>query len=182
MAFRLLGGGRAPTVAPGSAGYRVEVRQDDLRDLVRAINQHGDKRALTKELRTGLREATKPLVPQARAKVATQTTSGGRSTGLRKDMARSVQVKVDLGLRSRRIGARIRLDGAKLERGGRPRGLVAMYEGTRPWRHPVFGTGKWVTQQHRGFLTETVDAGTDGVLRKIKDSMDDVGRKIDRGF
>ena len=42
-------------------------------------------------------------------------------------MARSVQVKTDLGLKSDRIGVRIRLDGTKLR--GRPASLVAKYEG-----------------------------------------------------
>ena len=119
---------RKPTPKNG-VGFDVQVTQNDLRDLVGAINKHGDKKAIRRELSKGMREAVKPMVPKARARVTGQS-GGAASTGLRKDMARAVQVKVDLGMRSDRIGVRIRLDGKKLR--GRPPGLVAMYEGVRP--------------------------------------------------
>lgn len=152
------------------------VTQNDLRDLVRDIGKHGDKKAVRKELTKGLREAVKPMVPKARARVKSQP-GGAASTGLRKDMARAVQVKVDLGMRSDRIGVRIRLDGKKLR--GRPPGLVAMYEGVKPWRHPVFGTGTWVAQESRGFLTETVNRDRAKVTRDVLDTMTDIGKKLD---
>lgn len=173
MALSLRGRGVGGTPA-GGTGIEVIVTQDDLRDLVRAINQHGDKKAVRRELSKGLREAVKPLVPKARAAVKSQS---GPGTGLRNDMARSVQVKTDLGVRSERIGVRIRLDGSKLR--GRPAGLVAMYEGVRPWRHPVFGTGTWVSQAPRGFLTEVVNANRANVLRQVAQTCDDIGRKLD---
>lgn len=157
----------------------MEVTQDDLRDLVRAINAHGDAKAIRRELSKGMREAVKPLVPKARTAVLTEGTSGGKSTGLRKDMARAVQVKLDMGVRSKRIGVRIRLDGSKLR--GRPSSLVAYYEGALPWRHPTFGHDPWVSQPHRGFLTDVVDANRESVTRRIIDAMDDIGRKIDKG-
>jgi hypothetical protein len=54
-----------------------------------------------------------------------------------------------------------------------------MYEGQRPWHHPVFGTGKWVVQPHRGFLTEVADRGRPTVLKQIADVCDEIGRKLD---
>ena len=166
--------GRSAAARDGGVGIEVIVMQDDLRDLVRAINRHGDAKAVRSDLRRGLREAVKPLVPKARAAVRSQS---GPGTGLRRDMARAVQVKVDLGLRSERIGVRLRLDGKKLR--GRPASLVTMYEGQRPWRHPVFGTGKWVAQPHRGFLTEVADRGRPTVLKQVADVCDEIGRKLD---
>ena len=170
LSLRRRGGG----TPAGGVGVEVHVTQNDLRDLARAINKHGDAKALRKQLRDGLREPVKVLVPKARAAVMSQS---GPGTGLRKDMARAVQVKVDLGLRSSRIGVRIRLDGKKLR--SRPAGLVAMYEGTKPWRHPVFGTGRWVSQESRGFLTETVRSAEPWIGRSIQRAMVEVGSKID---
>lgn len=168
---------RRKSTPKNGVGIDVVVTQDDLRDLVGAINKHGDKKAIRKELSKGLREAVKPMVPKARSRVLAQSTTGAASTGLRKDMARSVQVKVDLGMRSDRIGVRIRLDGKKLR--GRPSSLVTAYEGSKPWRHPVFGSGTWVAQEPRGFLTETVNAGRGGVTRQVADVMQEIGKQID---
>jgi hypothetical protein len=89
-----------------------------------------------------------------------------------------VEVKVDLG--GRNPGVRLRLNGRKLN--GRPPGLVAMYEGTIPWRHPLFGnTEKWIQQEHRGFLTEVGRAGEPEVARAIEQTMNAIGDKIDKG-
>jgi hypothetical protein len=162
-----------------SSGGVLEVRveRDDLGKLVKAINTHGDAKAVKKELRKGLREAVKPLVPKARASVLGQA-SKGRGTGLRRDMARAVEVKVDLG--GRNPGVRLRLNGRKLN--GRPPGLVAMYEGSIPWRHPLFGnTGKWIAQEHRGFLTEVGRAGEADVARGAAKTMNDISTRIDKG-
>ena len=161
-----------------SSGGVLEVRveRDDLGKLVKAINAHGSPKEVKKELRKGLREAVKPLVPKARGSVLGQA-SKGRGTGLRKDMARAVEVKIDLG--GRNPGVRLRLNGRKLN--GRPAGLVGMYEGVVPWRHPVFGTGTWVSQPHRGFLTEVGRAGEADVARGAAKTMNDIGRKIDKG-
>jgi hypothetical protein len=162
-----------------SSGGALEVRvtRDDLGELVAAINKHGTPKEVKKELRRALREAVKPLVPKARASVLGQASQGkGKGPSLRADMARAVEVKVDLG--GRNPGVRLRLNGRKLR--GRPPGLVAMYEGTIPWRHPVFGdTEKWAAQSHRGFLTEVGRAGESTVASDIEKAMDDIGRKID---
>lgn len=204
---RKLGGGSGGSSGDGSVSVDVVIKQDDLRDLVRAINKHGDAKAIRKALRTGLREAVKPLVPRARQAVLSapvrraershtayrQVKSGKNAgsarayqsfvvatTGLRKDMARTVQVKVDLGLRSERIGVRIRLDPAKLRT--HPKGIVPMYEGVKPWRHPSFGDRDvWVQQEPRGFLTEVVTAGRPAVMRDIEKAMQDIGKRIDKG-
>lgn len=167
---------RRKSTPKGGVGIDVVVTQNDLRDLVRDIGKHGDKKAVRKELTKGLREAVKPMVPKARARVLAQP-GGAASTGLRKDMARSVQVKVDLGMRSDRIGVRIRLDGKKLR--GRPSSLVTAYEGSKPWRHPVFGSGTWVAQESRGFLTETVNRDRAKVTRDVLDTMTNIGKKLD---
>ena len=175
----LRGRGIGGTGGGTSGGNALEVRvtQSDLRDLTRAINRHGDAKAVKKALRAGLREAVKPLVPVARARVLGQATKGRGSTGLRADMARAVQVKVDIGGRDPKVA--LRLDGKKLR--GRPAGLVGMYEGVVPWRHPVFGTGTWVQQPARGFLTEVGRSNEARIGRAVFDVMDDIGRKIDKG-
>ena len=178
---RKLGGGSGGSSGDGSVSVDVVIKQDDLRDLVRAINRHGDAKAVRRELSKGLREAVKPLVPKARQAVLSQGTSGRGSTGLRKAMARSVQVKVDLGLRSERIGVRIRLDPTKVKT-RYSKGMPAMYEGVKPWRHPSFGDReKWVQQEPRGFLTEVVTAGRPAVMRDIEKTMQDIGKRIDKG-
>jgi hypothetical protein len=161
----------------GDGVLEVQVTRNDLGDLVAAINKHGTPAEVKKELRRALREAVKPMVPKARASVLGQGSNGrgGKLPSLRGDMARSVEVKVDLG--GRHPGVRLRLNGRKLL--GRPPGLVAMYEGAIPWRHPVFGTGAWASQAHRGFLTEVGRAGENDVARGIEKAMDDIGRRID---
>lgn len=172
--------------ADGSIDLQVVVSQSELRDLVKAISKHDDAKSLRKELRDGLRTATKPIVAKARSSVVSQPTKGKGSTGLRRDMARTVQLKVDLGVRSERIGVRVRLDPAKLR--AHPRSLVAPYEGTRPWRHPIFQSNDrrgfwsgsaWVQQEHRGFLKEVVDSERPRVMREIEQTMNTIARKLE---
>jgi hypothetical protein len=164
------GAGRAGSGAP----FDVVVTQDDLRDLTRAINAHGDRKAIRRELSQGLRSAVKPLVPAIRRAILS-TPGGARSTGLRRDVARSVEMKVDLGVRSSRIGVRVRLNP---NRQGSHAGLGEKLEGVTPWRHPVFGHDVWVTQTSHPFFLETIRPRRAAVLRDIERAMDGVSRKL----
>lgn len=173
---RGIGGSRGGS---GDDGISIEVaiNQSDLRDLVRDISKHGDAKAFRKELSSGMRAAVKPIVVKARAAVRSQP-GGRKSTGLRADIARAVQMKVDMRATSERIGIRVRLDGSKLR--SHPKGIVAAYEGVRPWRHPLFGNrDKWVTQPSRGFLTEVVEADRSRVMREIEQTMNTIARKLE---
>lgn len=151
----------------------VDIRSSDLEQLAKRLRKLEDGKVLRREMTAGLREATKPLVPQVRAAVrAVPSKSDG---DLRDRIARAVQVKVTLA--GFRTGVRIRVDTARL---GAKAPVAALLEGRRRWRHPVFGNrDAWVTQQPHPYLRPTVEPRAGEVRRKLQRVADDIARRIE---
>lgn len=109
---------------------------------------------LTRKLRKELRAAAAPLVPQVRASIMQIPTTGDKSSGLRRRMAKAT--RLELRTVGREAGVAIRVDGRKMPTGqGR---LPAYMEGSRKrWRHPVYGNrNNWVGQQPHPYFYNVV--------------------------
>jgi len=125
----------------------------DLRQVSKELRRMNDKE-ITKRFRKELRAAAAPFVPAVRAAIddiPVKGTSG--STGLRK------RLKKDTKLPVRTVGKNasvsIGLPGAGMPSG--QRALPAAMEGTKKWRHPVFGdTDVWVQQEPHPYFYRTV--------------------------
>lgn len=132
----------------------VEVRGGaELRRISLELRRMGGGE-LTKKLRRELRKAAQPLVPAVRASIMQIPTTGDKSTGLRRQMAKAT--KLEMKTTGRQAGIAIRVDGRKMpSRCGR---LPSYMEGTRKrWRHPVYGNRNvWVGQQAHPYFYNVV--------------------------
>lgn len=106
-----------------------------LSDLARDLKTHTDGKALRRDLTKGLREAAQPVARQAK-----QNASWSRR------IPGAVKVGVLTGQRS--AGVVVRVDRKKAPH-ARPY-ENAGEQGT--FRHPVFGSDRWVAQRARPFL------------------------------
>ena len=123
---------------------------DDLAAVSRDLRKYGERgKLIRKELTKELRAIGKPAVPAAR-RAARSIPSKSHGT-LRADIARSVQLSVKTSGRNAQITVRInprRMPSGK-------KNLPGYMEGEPPfsrWRHPVYGTGKYVTQRPHPFF------------------------------
>jgi len=159
----------------------------DLKDLNRAFKNVADGKDLRKELRTGLRNVLKPLVPEVRAAYLASPSMGhgGMShaqadrADLRALLAKATRVEVKLA--GRAAGARIRLDGRRMPSGlrGIPKAWEA--EGGARWRHPTWGNRtRWVQQRSRPTFYRIVAPKAEGAARQVEEIANRVVRKLER--
>lgn len=113
----------------------IRVTGKDLKRISKELKAQ-DSKAITKEFRTGLRAAAKPMVPAVQASIAAIPVKGSAgSTGLRKRLSKAVTLRVKTTGKNTRVS--ILVSPAKMPDG--QMALPALMEGLRPWRHPVFG-------------------------------------------
>jgi hypothetical protein len=159
----------------------------DLRDLNRAFKNVADGKELRKELRTGLRNILKPIVPEVRAayKAASSMGHGSMARGardradLRGLLAKATHVEVKLT--GKQAGARIRVDGRKMP--DRMKGLPKAWEGEggARWRHPVYGRrDTWVQQRPRPTFDRVVAPHQDRAIREVEEIANRIVRKLER--
>lgn len=155
----------------------VQIRDPgDLKRVARDLRRHASAPALRKELRRGLREATKPVVQQARAAYRGAPSKGGVRRGrppLRRALARATSAQIKPGA----AVVAVKTDGKRMPSGmGR---LPAMWEGLARWRHPVYGNREvWVSQQARRTFYPAVLPASRGVRARIEQVADDIVAKI----
>lgn len=150
----------------------IDVRGvDDLQRLARALKETGDKQ-LRKEFYAGLQRATKPIRADMQASIPPSLPSRG---GLASDVHRSTRLVTSTTGAGKRPGVRIRARGK--------RDIRSLNRGV--FRHPVFGSRRWVTQTKGvapGFLDESFQDGApdvrDEVLRAIADIAQRLYRKV----
>lgn len=154
----------------------VEVRQDDLRDLIRAIRAEDDGRVLRKELAKSLRDTLRPRAQQAKSG-ALSIPSGGTATSpqLRPAIARSIQPRVNMtmkgagaSIRARRT-PRIRDFPNAPKRTNSRKGWRTQSWGNDQWRVQI-GKVDWFDNAMRGIAPEaTAD---------VKRILDEMARRI----
>jgi hypothetical protein len=145
----------------------------DLKRLYRDLGGHAD---LRKELRTGLRDILRPLVPVLRAAYLAGPSHTDRGR-LRRLLARSVRVEVRTS--GRLAGARIRADGRRMP--DHMKSIPAYWEGEKSrWRHPVFGNRDvWVDQQPHPTFYRTVEPRAEQAGRAVDDLLDRVRHELE---
>ncbi|MFM9643134.1 hypothetical protein [Streptomyces turgidiscabies] len=150
----------------------VEVTQDELRDLIRAMRAEADGKELRKELAKSLRDDLKPHADRAR-NGALSIPDGGSATSpkLRPAIARSIQPRVNLTMRG--AGASIRA-----RRTPRVRDFANAPKRTnsrKGWRTQSWGNGQWRNQVGKiGWFDDAMqNVGPDAkaTIRRIVDEM-----------
>lgn len=130
-------------------------RGTDLR-VISAELRRMDDREVTSRFRRDLRVAAAPLVPAVRssAMAIPSRQTHGKRTGLRRDIARAVTLRVRTA--GKLASVAIFVDGRKMP--DREGALPQYMEGTRPrWRHPVFGNPDvWVVQSPHPYFYRVV--------------------------
>lgn len=131
----------------------------DLKAFARAIRKEANGPALRREMAKAMRTELRPVVAEVKAAYRAAPSHGHASAtrarqagpALRWLLARATRQEVRLV--GKQAGIRVRVDGRKMPSG--QRSLPAMYEGTKRWRHPVFGNrGVWVQQRSPGRFAE----------------------------
>ncbi len=159
----------------------------DLKDLNRAFKHVADGKELQAELRAGLRNVLRPIVPEVRAAYKAASSMGHASMArgsrdradLRGLLAKATHVEVKLT--GKQAGARIRVDGRKMP--DRMKGLPKAWEGEggARWRHPVYGRrGTWVQQRPRPTFDRIVAPKAEGAAREIERIANGIVRKLER--
>lgn len=126
---------------------------NDLRRISRELRRM-DSPEIKKRFRKELRAAARPLVPKVRAAIrATPSSRSYSADGLRGLMVKATRLEIKTA--SREAGVAIRVDGRKMP--AHMKSLPAMVEGTKRWRHPVFGNREnWVDQRKEPYFYRTL--------------------------
>jgi hypothetical protein len=131
----------------------VRASGQDLAEVSRKLRKAGNKGA-ARQFRTELRAAAAPFVPAVRASIAAIPVKGtSGSTGLRKSLQKAVTLRVRTTGKNAQVS--ILMSTAKMADGHKA--LPAMMEGTKRWRHPVFGNEDvWVSQESHPYFFPVV--------------------------
>lgn len=141
--------------------------------LGRALKEQG-RADLRKDLLRGVRKASKPMVPAARAAAEEWLPHSG---GLAADIA-GARWGVRTRLQGR--GAGVRITGAWTS-GGRKHDLAAMDSGEL--RHPVWGhtelDRKWVAQEiHAGWFSDAMNNLAPEIRQELLQVIDEIARRL----
>ena len=125
----------------------------ELRTISRELKHVGNGREIKKRMTRELRAVAAPFVPAVRAAVLSAPVKGEGSTGLRARLARATRLQVRTV--GRQAGVRILVDPKRMPDG--EKALPEEFEGTKRWRHPVYGNRDvWITQDPKPFFFRTV--------------------------
>lgn len=137
----------------GTPPLSIRVTGTDLAAVSRKLRKMDDKE-IAKRFRKELRATAAPMVPAVRKSIdaiPVKGTSG--STGLRRRLKKAVTLRVRTAGRNAQVS--ILMSTAKMPAG--EKSLPAMMEGTKRWRHPVFGNEDvWVSQPSHAFFFPVV--------------------------
>lgn len=134
-------------MARGRATYNVRLG-DEWRRTAIALREID--RTLPDQLRRAMRDAARPAAEDAKRHVLALPVHGAKHSGLRSRVARGVTIQAGAG---RGLGVRVVTGMRDPQEANLPRYL----DDSRGWRHPVFGTHKWVRQTTGGsWFRETI--------------------------
>jgi hypothetical protein len=135
-----------------------------------------DNKEIKKRFTKELRAAVKPLVPVVRNSI--RSIPSGRAyspTGLRGNLARATKLEVRTA--GRQAGVAIRVDGRKMPT--HMKGLPKAVEGTKRWRHPVFGHREvWVNQKPKPYFFHVVRPLGPASRKAVNRVLDGISRDI----
>jgi hypothetical protein len=153
----------------------VRASGQDLAEVSRKLRKAGNKGA-ARQFRTELRAAAAPFVPAVRASIAAIPVKGtSGSTGLRQRLSKAVTLRVRTSGKNAQVS--ILMSTAKMPSG--QRSLPAMMEGTKRWRHPVFGNEDvWVSQESHPYFFKVVRAGGPAAKAAVNKVVGNITREI----
>ncbi|SMF86130.1 hypothetical protein [Streptomyces sp. Amel2xC10] len=148
---------------------------DDLRRIARELNRM-DNQELKKRFRKELRAVAQPYVPLVRNSIRNIPSKRPYTAeGLRGRMVKATRIEVRTV--GRDAGVAIRVDGRKMPPSMKalPKGM----EGTKRWRHPVFGNREnWVTQKPSPYFFKVVRLAGVAGRRAASQVVDSITRDI----
>lgn len=124
----------------------------DLRRISKQLRAQNDKE-LAKQFRRELRAVAGPFVPAVRSSIMAIPVKGTKSTGLRGRLSKAVTLRVRTSGKDAQVS--ILMSTARMPSG--QKSLPAGMEGTKRWRHPVFGDPDvWVQQDPHPYFFPVV--------------------------
>lgn len=164
----------------------VEIRAEELRQLLQQMRRLENAKELKKELTQAMRAAGKPMLKAVRAGVlATPSTRSvrkkkGHTQGeLRRNIAKATKMQVRAGARG--AGVVIRVAPRKMPT--KQNNLPGYLDGRPPferWRHPVFGNREViVTQRPHPFFLKAIEPHQGAALRQVNEALDKVRRHLE---
>lgn len=123
------------------------------------------------ELGNALQNAVGPIIADVQRAAMSLPARGTKHTGLRGRLA--------AGVRAQTNGQHVRITSSMADpsEAALPRG---MDNGTRGWRHPVFGNRNvWVQQRGGSWFRGPIAGNHDQVERRLNDVLEEAARRID---
>ncbi|MFC7380893.1 hypothetical protein [Sphaerisporangium rhizosphaerae] len=155
----------------------LTVEQQALKELGRALRAETDGKAIRKDLIRQLKQPLQPAVTEIKSGVMSMA-SGGLSHGgepLRAAVARKIRAEAKLS--GYAVGVRVRARKTEAVRGFRnaPKRLNS----PKGWRHPVFGSDRWVQQIGKPrYFDEPLEGRKAEFRRAVIEAMDSTARRI----
>lgn len=151
----------------------VELRDaGDIDALLKRIRQHGDAKAIRRELAAGLNRVSKPVREDMKESTEAPPVLPTRN-GLQALVARKQSVIAN-ARGGKYAGLRI------LVRGKKGADVASIQSGRL--RHPVFGRGAWVTQSEGvkpRWMEESFDDQLPAVQKAMLQVIDEIARKVE---
>lgn len=171
---RASSGGRSRR-GPGILAVHV-FGHEQLGDLARRLRKAG-RADLRKELTKGIRRPAAEVAREAKRNVLALP-ARGRSTGLRRRVARTVRTTVRTS--GSGVGVRVWSDPKKMPGG---QGNLPAHMNTGRWRHPVWGDREsWVTQTiEPRWFDRAAEAKAPQARKEILQVLKDIRRRLERG-
>lgn len=151
-----------------SDGVRVDAR--DFGALMRSVKAFEPK--LGTDLRRTIRQAAQPVLADMRSALADAPAK--KDYGVRAGIAAGIAVRVDTPKKGSG-GVRITASSAKLPENRR---AMLRLMNKKSWRHPVFGTGKWVQQSGRPYFGAVITAHTEQFARAVEEALSAAAESI----
>jgi hypothetical protein len=148
----------------------------DLKAISKRIRSTATPKQIRKDLTAGLKAGAQPAAVKVKAAaLALPAKPGGKSTGLRKKMARVTNVQVRTG--GNQAGVKVRISRARM--GSQASLPKVTNEGL--WRHPVYGNREhWVRQlSRRGWFDGAAASAAGSVGRELKRVVDTIQKRIE---
>ncbi|HEY6116223.1 MAG TPA: hypothetical protein VI172_09720 [Candidatus Dormibacteraeota bacterium] len=148
---------------------------DDLRRISRELNRM-DNQEVKKRFRKELRATAQPFVPLVRNSIKSIPSKRPYTAeGLRGQLAKATRIEVRTV--GRDAGVAIRVDGRKMP--SKMKALPKGMEGTKRWRHPVFGNREvWVNQAPHPYFFHVVRPAAVAGRRAAARVVDSITRDI----
>lgn len=146
---------------------RVEIDKAQLRDLLAEVKEFDPM--LARALRKRLRQIAGEIADAMQAEVKRSPPTGGRSPGshrTRQQIAEGIGVKVATG--KRRQGVFVSGSAKRMANG---RAAMPRAYNKRTFRHPIFGTRKWISQRGNPYFGTTIKRYEETAEQAVADAL-----------